>query len=384
MHLYENPVYIKSNINMTGLWAEAVDKYENDDVQMFSMFHAASAIACANVTTHPMCMCISISTTRSVANECLLNLPVPTQYSDWNRSAVSYALFIWFTAALAASVGTIPWDQTYASGDDGIQFRSKFITFVYAALVILVILIPVITVAVSFKDASTHWSGLFMILMWGWVAIALVGSYNYRTLFDFFFYIRYTGKRDKIPTDLRESKTLSIQHCLYYLNLLASAPAIAIVLHLTVGWAEYYTIINTTLLISLMFAVDAFSAEMVNYWTYHKTTGKMETADEDTKPHHSDTTLGMIRLTTFAVNSTLAFLFVTIAYPVSLTDEYSHRAVFVILVLSFVSMLLLPDLVREFTHSVSFHSTKYRMYGDMIVRMVVLAFVWRASASGRI
>jgi hypothetical protein len=177
----------------------------------------------------------------------------------------------------------------------------------------------------------------------------------------------------------------SIQHCLYYLNLLASAPAIAIVLHLTVGWAEYYTIINTTLLISLMFAVDAFSAEMVNYWTYHKkNTSKVFKVDGDTEPHELDTPLGMIRLTTFAVNSTLAFLFITIAYPDSLTAHASHRAVFVILVLSFVAMLLLPDLLREFTRSISFSSTKYRMYGDVIVRMLVLVFVWRASATGRI
>jgi hypothetical protein len=195
---------------------------------------------------------------------------------------------------------------------------------------------------------------------------------------------------NELQKDLVVSKMQSINHCIFYLNLLVSAPAIAAIVHLTLGWAEYSTILNTTLLISIMFAVDGFSAEMVNYWSYHKNTHthasqmKSTVFAKPTDAHDLDVPLGLIRLTTFTVNATLGMLFVTLAYPVSSDYKDGDSAVFVIFVLAFVVMLLIPDLLREFTRRISFNSTKFRIYGEVLVRTLVVFVVWRASANGRI
>jgi len=233
--------------------------------------------------------------------------------------------------------------------------------------------------------------------MWGWIAVVFIGGYNYDTLFQYFMFATYNEKENKsneLQKDLVVSKMQSINHCIFYLNLLVSAPAIAAIVHLTLGWAEYSTIINTTLLISTMFAVDGFSAEMVNYWSYHKNThthaSQMSASNESAVfaksayTHDLDVPLGLIRLTTFTVNATLGILFVTLAYPVSSDYKDSDSAVFVIFVLAFVVMLLIPDLLREFTRRISFNSTKFRIYGEVLVRTLVVFVVWRASANGRI
>ena len=394
MHLYEVPVYLKSQVPLGVLWGEAVEDGGVDDGAVLLKFQTSVAAECVTIADHPMCVCIAAAVTRAGANNCLLGLPVPAMYSDWNRSAVSYALFIWFSSAFAASVGTIPWTYSYESNNATIEMRSKIITWGYATLCGLTVLLPILCTVFSFTDSGPHWGGLFVMFMWGWIAVVWVGSYNCGTLYQYFMFATYTTheKLEGVRKELAESKMQSIVHFIFYVNLLVSAPAIATVLHLTIGWAEYSTIINTTLLISTMFAVDAFAAEMVNYWTYHKTTStgthQMKSVvfavPVDTLSHQLDLPLGMIRLTTFTVNSALCLLFKTLAYPVSAAHEESNSAVFIILILAFVGMLLLPDLLREFTHRIPFHSTQFRLFGDMTVRTLVLFFVWRASVSGRV
>ena len=402
MHLHEVPVYLKSQLPMGDLWGKAVDENKDDDGGVLLTFQTDAAVECVSITDHPMCVCISGATTRAEANNCLLREPVPAMYSDWNRSAVSYALFIWFSSAFAASVGTLPWTYSYESQDATIEIRSKIITWSYATLCGLTVLLPILCTAFSFIDSGPHWGGLFSIFMWGWIAIACVGSYNCETLYQYFIFATYpkpvkgevNGRGvTTVNTNIALSKMQSIVHYIFYINLLVSAPAIATVLHLTLGWAEYSTIINTTLLISTMFAVDAFSAEMVNYWTYQNAIPASEALDpkvfampaaNTSVIRDLDVPMGMIRLTTFAVNSALCLLFKTLAYPVSDPFQESNNAVFIILILSFVGMLLLPDLLREFTHRISFQSTQFRLFGDMTIRTLVVFFVWRMSMSGRI
>ena len=228
--------------------------------------------------------------------------------------------------------------------------------------------------------------------MWGFIAVVWVGAYNIQTFYQYFMYLTYNdGANDdtKDQTYIVISKIQSIDHGIFYINLLVSAPAMATVVHLTLGWTEYSTIINTTLLISTMFAVDAFSAEMVNYWTYHRSapseTNKIfKVVDERKKEQDLDIPLGMIRLTAFAVNSMLGFLFITLSYPISSAYKDSNSAVFVIFVLAFAGMLVIPDLLREFTNKIPFNSMPFRRLGDLMVRTLVLVFVYRASTNGRI
>ena len=97
-----------------------------------------------------------------------------------------------------------------------------------------------------------------------------------------------------------------------------------------------------------------------------------------------DLRFGMMRMCTFVVNATFSLLFLTLQYPVNVDKEDSKYTVFVLIVVSYGAMFLLPDLLREFTKSVAFQSTQFRHWGDLMLRCLVLFFVWRASGSGRV
>jgi hypothetical protein len=172
-------------------------------------------------------------------------------------------------------------------------------------------------------------------------------------------------------------------------HLLVSAPAIAMILHMTQQWTEYSTIINTTLVLSTIFAVDAFSAEMSNYWSSHA-------QDSAPKPHettHDESTgkkisnmhmrLGLIRMFAWVINVVMILLLFTLAYPIEVEHQKTNSAIFVVIVVAYGAVFLAPDLVREFTDRVSFNSIQFRLYGDCVVRAMTLFFVWRASVVER-
>ena len=417
IHLHEVPIYLKSPIDLGASWV----LYDEDNATKHTAFQASVNSTCEYIADHPMCKCIAETATREGANSCLLSNAIPAQYTDWNMSAVSFCLFIWFSSALATSVGTLQY--LYVSYDEKNQvvsvYTHKWITRAYAVLCVLTVVLPLM-----FTIALVQWNvrdsgGLWSILMWGGVSVFSVTAYNHLIIYSYFFntptsqmITEHSKKAEPPPNQQLDtfagSEISSMRHFIFYVNLLISAPAIATLIHLTLGWAEYTTIINTTLLMSSMFAVDAFSAEMVNLWSILDTvhvppvhmppgdnTGpdaETEDARRATEAHvvivqerlKFDLRFGMMRMCTFVVNATFSLLFLTLQYPVNVDKEDSNYIVFVLIVVSYGAMFLLPDLFREFVKNVSFQSTQFRHYGDTMLRCLVLFFVWRASSMGRV
>jgi hypothetical protein len=225
-----------------------------------------------------------------------------------------------------------------------------------------------------------------------------ISAYNSDTILG---YLTWVESSDYNKSEaILEHKKMSVHNWILYAHLLVSAPAIAMVIHINQSWTEYNTILNTTFILSSMFAVDGFSAELANYWIC-KCHVLQEGLGGVTEPllsldlnpeqqqrvvdvQHLNKRLGLVRLFTWATNSVLLLLLFTVAYPLEVEHGRTSSALFIVLVIMFAAVFLIPDLVREFTQTVSFNNIQFRLYGDFVLRCLVLFFVWRSSVSERI
>jgi hypothetical protein len=196
---------------------------------------------------------------------------------------------------------------------------------------------------------------------------------------------------------------MSVNNLILYVHLLVSAPAIAMIIHLTQKWTEINSITNTTLVLSTIFAVDGFSAELANYWNHHTTYEAYNTptyaegpVGPDASPgstpedlrkqqvNDTHTRLGIIRMFAWVINLIMIVLLFSLAYPIEVEQQKTNSAIFVVVVVLYGAVFLAPDLAREFTQRMSFNSIQFRLYGDFVVRAMALFFVWRASVTQRI
>ena len=388
------PIYIKTDIKVGDMWTEA-SKDETESTAKVEKFKKAVALKCDKVQRHPLCMCVAASGTSEVhTKSCLLKFSQPSAIENWNVGTMSAALILWFLASLATSVGTLPYIDTYVTFVDSkkipILTWNRCLVVVYCCITLSAIIVPFITTAALFPGEQMHQASLVNMLYWSVLALAFLGIYNWETVTCF---IRWSEGEKNDPThSLLKWQHASVNNFILYVHLLVSAPAIAMVLHMTQQWTEYSTIINTTLVLSTIFAVDAFSAEMGNYWSTEVDTknhvthlhhGKHDYAhgDADTKKNVAEMhmRLGLIRMFAWVINLVMLVLLFTLAYPIEVENQKTNSAIFVVIVVAYAAVFLAPDLVREFTDRVSFNSIQFRLYGDFVVRAMTLFFVWRAS-----
>ena len=401
LHVHQIPVYVKLDMNFDKMWESAhKDPLLTTDAAKVAAFNSLVLTECASIPKHPMCVCIkdNILHDTIVAKNCLLMHPAPSVISDWNIGAVASAMLIWFLASLATSVGTLPIINSYAtqvnveaSNVTGIVITwNKYIIYAYGILTICAIVVPIVVTATQFPGSSKHMESVMGMLMWSACAIGILGSFNCHTIIRYFGYATFpSSKNPEVEANDAALLHMSLNNWILYVHLLVSAPAIAMVLHLTQQWTEIHMIVNTTLVLSTIFAVDAFSVEMTNFWAHRTTkhvlkpsTGKI--SDEDEKNMQDlHTRLGLIRLFAWVVNAVMLLLLFTLAYPIEIEQQKTNGAVFVVVVIALAAVFLAPDLVREFTDRVSFNSIQFRLYGDFVMRALVLFFVWRASVVER-
>ena len=415
LNLYQMPIYLKQDIPFGAMWSKAESNSDKSAHDKLVIFKEEARSACLNgvISDHPMCVCIDGASTQMLAKNCLLQNPLPSVYYDWNIGVVSSALLIWFLASLATSVGTMPFIKAY------VDFEGKQYTIVvwgrvwrimYCVLTVCAFCVPVLVNVSNADGGKSHLWGVLNMLMWSTIALLSICIYNIKTIYGYITYHEIASpgldgksdgmsavvvKKDAAAEEEHRNNdhsvcTMSVHNFILYGNLLISAPAIATVLHVTQQWTEYHTIINTTLIISTIFAVDGFSAEMANYWLHHATKQNIDIFYEgpsDEKSHDAidmHTQLGLVRLFAFLINALMLLLLMTMSYPDSIGDKHSNSAIFVVVVLAFSAVFLLPDLVREFTDRVSFNSIQFRLYGDFVLRVIVLFFVVRASTMVRV
>jgi hypothetical protein len=393
LHVHEMPIYVKKDMDFGTMWK---DSGVEDDSSKLSVFHADVLIKCQPIILHPMCVCLMTPGNSVIQTKnCLLQHPTPSVISDWNIGTVSSAMILWFLASLATSVGTLPFINTFVSSDSGVESHqhgvmvvnwSRKIGVSYVILTLCAIFAPMITLGIQFPASGKHMEGLLNILIWSMCAFIALASYNHKTLIEFFTYALVENKLTTVENNVNQ-KNMSIGNYILYVHLLISAPAIAVILHLTQVSTDYNVIINTTLILSVIFATDAFSVEMANYWSHHATHVNIEklavTDDARQILQDTHTRLGLIRLFAWVVNCVMLLLLLTLAYPVAVESQQVNSAMFVVLVVVFGTIFLVPDLVREFTQSVSFNSIQFRLYGDFILRSLVLFWIYRAESSNR-
>ena len=396
LHVHEMPIYMKKPMNFGDLWKNAQDdKLLATDVAKVISFKKKIAIECEDIHKHPMCTCIAASgSSPTVAKNCLLQKPQPSVTSDWNIGTISSSMILWFVASLATSVGTLPYIQTYVAfvhkdqRHKTIIAYNKLLVAVYCFITLSAFVAPFITTATQFPGSQAHMDSLFNMMIFSGTALVAIVAYNFRTLQRFMHYASVDTKTEPTTAKVVVSwQHTSVNNFILYMHLIISAPAIAMILHLTQQWTEYSTIVNTTLVLSTIFAVDAFSAEMANYWAHHATIkshhhhGKTDSDEQSVKNLH--TRLGLMRLFAWVINLVMLVLLFTLAYPIEVEQQKTNSAIFVVIVVAYGAVFLAPDLVREFTDRVSFNSIQFRLYGDFIVRAMALFFVWRASVSER-
>jgi hypothetical protein len=411
MHIHEVPVYLKSNLEIGKAYQEAVALFTEESRQHESLVGKIHDLCGDDLTAHPMCQCISSSMSLVEAKNCMLQKPIPAVYSDWNIATVSSPLFLWFISSTATSVGSMPFISTYistpwnehAGTSTTVAVHSAAIVSFYLIMASCTFIVPICYNLFLFGVDADHWGSLANIYTWGVVAMVSLGAYNLQTIRDYVTFFRTDSKK---AIDGVHSHHVSVSNWMVYVHLLISAPAIAVILHMAQRWNEYGTLVNTTLLLSIIFAVDAFSAEMANYWAHFLVAGDelgrfdLSQADKEIRDQNranGDTVsppcehvdewhlkLGLIRLFAWIINAVLMGLLYSLSYPVDLDSSTSDNAIYILILVVYAAVFLLPDLMREFTHLVSFNLIQFRMYGDLLMRTLILMYIWRASSTGRV
>jgi hypothetical protein len=411
IHAHEVPVYIKRALDYSQMFNTAASDDKLSDREILSKFQVPAAAACKGAVEHPMCVCIRNATETIGAKNCLLQNPMPSKYMDWNIGAVSASMALWFLASLATSVGTLPFINSYVSKSNKVEAGGvgkpdvivswhRIIVVLYVILTLLAVFVPMVIISIQFPHSAAHMGAYANILMWSGLAMLSLGLYNHKTIIGYLGWMRM----DQHEKSVAHQKVMSVHNWILYVHLLVSAPAIAMIIHINQSWTEYHMIVNTTLLISTIFAVDGFSAEMANYWSSQARDADLQIDDlrsttlrfRDTSATEKQTKesrlkevndmhmrLGLVRLFAWVVNSVMLLLLFSIAYPLEIDHKKTNSALFVVLVVLFGAVFLAPDLVREFTQRVSFNNIQFRLYGDFVMRCLVLFFVWRGSIMER-
>ena len=420
---HQVPIYTKNDFDMRTLYDNA-ERDNSDDAAKIQAFKTSITAMCTapvpdatvvTIDSHPMCVCILGSTALSQMRTCLLTEPMPSKYSDWNVASVSTALILWFLASLATSIGTLPFisrynvttiDGTY----DTIHKWNKWIVISCAALTLLALSVPLFYSLIFFESDPLHVQSYFNLAMWSFISIAFCYVYNYKTVMVYWHCFKEGFESAEDNDEKVHFKITTIKNFFLYLHFLVAAPAIAMVLHLTQKWAEYHTIVNTTVILSTIFAVDGFAAEMSNYWNYRTSqrekhfiknypekdndgtevaTASNAARDKLKADHKADTArmhtrLGLIRLFAWVVNAVMLLLLLTLAYPVEVEGQKHNSAIFVVVVVTISGVFLFPDLIREFTDNIAWNSIQFRLYGDLLLRCLTFFFVWQASGGGQV
>jgi hypothetical protein len=414
IHVHEVPIYLKQGVDFRTMWAKAHDSTDLDDAAKLQSFQTPAAMECATITTHPMCVCIRDSMYMLDAKNCLLQHPIPSRNMDWNVASVSAALVLWFLASLATSIGTLPFINSYVTHEGGAEGTEKhtvvawhrFVVASYGLITIAALTAPMLVIAIQFPGSKPHMDSLFNMLMWSVLAVISIATYNYATITGYLSWTKVKNGENEVEAT---QTTMSVHNFILYVHLLVSAPAIAMIIHINQSWTEHHTILNTTLVLSTIFAVDGFSAEMANYWTskakdadiklrekqatagvkmgqigpYTSSPSTKEEEEAAKKIDEMHTRLGLVRLFAWTVNAVMLLLLFSLAYPLEIEHQRTNSALFVVVVIMFAAVFLAPDLVREFTQRISFNNIQFRLYGDFVLRCLVLFFTWRSSITER-
>lgn len=356
------PTYVKTDLPFGETLTEAGTNV--------GTWNTKSDLIC-NSTTHSACGCFDTKSDMDGMKQCLVDSDINSKYSDWNTAIGPTVLWIWFLASLAASVGTLPFVNRFPAfkdTDNGViqPPTNRHWTVVKTAYVLTVSAIfwaPIIANSAQWqKGADGSLAYLYTLSACSLVFMLAVNRHT------FFSYL--THGLDNETTAHQDKST----NWIVYTHLLVAAPAMAMVLHMSQEWMEYHMILNTTAVLCIIFAVDGFSIAMVDFWARRNETAPSEPGSDLHK------NMGLLRLFAWLIVGVLMLLLFVIPYPTMQNQHAMHSALFISFIIILAVAFLAPDLIREFTDIISFNSIQFRMYGDFVLRLVTLFFVWRGVA----
>jgi hypothetical protein len=410
------PIYVRNNMTeglTYGWWARA-RFYEKTPILFNKDWKPEDRDATVNVIKaqcdnlqHPACMEPIVKTNMIDVRNSLLNNPLPFKYTERYALSIGVPLAVWFGTSLIASIMN-QFYQPKLFHDVGEKSRDNAHNFwrwapiAYLPMVLVGVLYVVLSNSFvttdeynAWENFGAAWTGiLFSLLPLVWMI-----AFQWQTFVK--IGLAYWAKGEKnsgeenAQQDFYNQKTSKSavaqtrNNFVFYTHLLVAAPSIGYLLCLSQDWLDTHVLWNTIFLLSALFALDGFSAQVAVFWAHlsqnptapllgpltEKQMNKGLTL-EDEKHNDIHKAFGIIRLFCWISEAVIILLFFTLRHPVSMENLALHKGIFVVVLVGLGFQFLLPDLVREFTDLVSFNAVGSRRWGDFFFRAAATIYFW--------
>ena len=411
------PIYVRNNMaeGLTyGWWARA-RFYEKTPILFNKDWKPEDRDATVNVIKaqcdnlqHPACMEPILKTNMIDVRNSLLNNPLPFKYTERYALSIGVPLAVWFGTSLIASI----MNQFYqpklfhdvGEGPDDAHNFWRWAPIAYLPMVLVGVLYVVLSNSFvttdeynAWENFGAAWTGiLFSLLPLVWMI-----AFQWQTFVK--IGLAYWAKEDPNvgqenaqqdfynKTTSKSAVAQTRNNFVFYTHLLVAAPSIGYLLCLSQDWLDTHVLWNTIFLLSALFALDGFSAQIAVLWAHLSQEldkkyipAKTPNAVGAYRPIlrngqsidsiHKD--FGIIRLFCWISEAVIILLFFTLRHPISTENLALHQGIFVVVLVGLGFQFLLPDLVREFTDLVSFNAVGSRRWGDFFFRAAATIYFW--------
>jgi hypothetical protein len=416
------PIYVRNNMaeGLTyGWWAHArfYEKtpilFEKDwkDDNLPATVEVIKA-QCDNLQ-HPACMEPIVKTNMIDVRNSLLNNPLPFKYTERYALSIGVPLVVWFGTSLIASI----MNQFYqpklfhnvnAETNDAHNFW-RWAPIAYLPMVLVGVLYVVLSNSFvttdeynAWENFGAAWTGiLFSLLPLVWMIAFQWQTFEKIGLAYWTKGGENVGKENaqKEFYNQKTSESAVAQtrnNFVFYTHLLVAAPSIGYLLCLSQDWLDTHVLWNTIFLLSALFALDGFSAQIAVFWAHLSQNPLVDTSESKNNQtiyypeqdqhlgyynYRMDGSMhkafGIIRLFCWISEAVIILLFFTLRHPISTENLALHQGIFVVVLVGLGFQFLLPDLVREFTDIVSFNAVGSRRWGDFFFRAAATLYFWQ-------
>ena len=408
------PIYVRNNMaeGLTyGWWARAMF-YEKTPILFNKNWEADNRDAfvneikaqCGNLQ-HPACTEPIVKTDMIDVRNSLLNNPLPFKYTERYALSIGVPLAVWFGTSLIASIMNQFYQPKlfHETGTQGTQEDEsytlglwKWAPVFYLPMVLVGILYVVISnsfVTTDEYNAWYHFGAAWMGILFSLLPLFWMIAFQWKTFTQ--IGVAYwagnegiKGNKDaqdnmynQVTSTSAEAQTRN--NFVFYTHLLVAAPSIGYLLCLSQDWLDTHVLWNTIFLLSALFALDGFSAQIAVFWAHLSQKSEVTmiipnkyaiTTKENILNIHKD--FGIIRLFCWISEAVIILLFFTLRHPISTENLALHQGIFVVVLVGLGFQFLLPDLVREFTDLVSFNAVGSRRWGDFFFRAAATIYFW--------
>lgn len=322
------------------------------------------ALQCSSITGHEMCTCVGAATSWKETRSCLINQPFPMQLHSQHHISLLAVVVVWFGTMCGAS-----WMiNGFEAGVEMCSNRQhswmpKF-TFATGLLVAVGTFVAGLVLG-CLNDGSENYLLLYSVF---WlVTVVTFGTLHYEKFERVWKIVSTTKPGSSTDNKLEFYESQTTREFLFYFCLLIAAPAMVIVLHLSHHWYDFDQLANSIFIVMGIVSVDAFVMHLTTHW---------EMSPHWVNLNHSKTVrVGVIKMFGWIVNVVSVYLLITINYPSIVDEPIFSYGLYAMFLLFLGLTIVLPDIVREFTHVYTLHALKFRIWGEFILRGGAIIYV---------